>query len=76
MAEGARRHFGVDIALSATGVAGPEGGTEEKPVGTVFVALAREEETVALRLQLPGDRATIRSSTAIAILDLLRRRLG
>lgn len=76
MAEGARRRFGVDYALSATGIAGPDGGTADKPVGTVYVALAGEAETVALRLQLPGDRATIRENTAVSVLDLLRRRLA
>lgn len=76
MAEGARRRFAVDVALSATGIAGPDGGSEEKPVGTVFIALADDKETVCVRLQLPGDRSTIRSNTALALLDLLRRRLG
>jgi nicotinamide-nucleotide amidase len=75
MAEGARRRLGVDYALSATGIAGPEGGTQDKPVGTVFVALADAGETSSLRLSLPGDRATIRKNTAISVLDLLRRRL-
>lgn len=75
MAEGARARFAADLALSATGVAGPDGGTEAKPVGTVFVALAAGEGTEVLRLQLPGDRASIRHNTALSILDLLRRRL-
>lgn len=76
MAEGARSRFAADYALSATGIAGPEGGTLDKPVGTVFVGLASPDGTEVRRLQLPGDRSTIRQNTAVSVLDLLRRRLA
>ncbi len=77
MAEGALERFGADVALSVTGVAGPGGGSEEKPVGTVCFGLAvRGEPTEARRLLLPGDRAAVRDRSTTVALHLLRRRLG
>jgi len=75
MAEGMRKRAETDFALAITGVAGPDGGTEEKPVGTVFIALASEVETEHRKLKLPGDRQLIRWRASQAALDLLRRRL-
>ena len=75
MAEGMRRRAATDFALAITGVAGPGGGTEEKPVGTVFIALADELKTEHRKLNLPGDRQLIRWRASQAALDLLRRRL-
>lgn len=75
MAEAARRVFGADWGLSTTGVAGPTGGTEDKPVGTVWYAVAGPAGTVSRRVQLPGDRAQVRSLTASVVLDRLRREL-
>ncbi len=74
MAEGARARFGADIAVSTTGVAGPDGGTAEKPVGLVWFGLATARTTFATRRDMQGaDRSAIRArSTAIA-LDLVRR---
>ena len=60
MAEGTRVRLGVDIAVSATGLAGPDGGTPECPVGTVYIGVSTARETRALRLTLEGDRASIR----------------
>ena len=75
MAEGCRRAAGTDFALSTTGYAGPDGGEPDKPVGTVFVALASESGTVVKRLNLFGDRDRIRHSAMLNALDLLRRKL-
>ncbi len=76
MAEGALARSGADFALSTTGVAGPGGGTPEKPVGTVFIALAqRNRPTVVERHRFPTDRATFKDLASQAALDLLRRRL-
>jgi nicotinamide-nucleotide amidase len=75
MAEGIRERAGTDFGLSVTGIAGPAGGTEEKPVGLVYIALANEVKTEHRKLQLPGDRNLIRWRASQAALDLLRRRL-
>ncbi|HVF66639.1 MAG TPA: competence/damage-inducible protein A [Pyrinomonadaceae bacterium] len=75
MAEGVKRRAGVDFGLAVTGVAGPGGGTEEKPVGLVYVALSDDAHTEHRRLMLPGDRHLIRHRASQAALDLLRRRL-
>jgi nicotinamide-nucleotide amidase len=73
MAEGARERLGVDVAVSVTGVAGPGGGTEEKPVGLVFLHASGPMGERALRFDFPGDRATIRGRSAVAALHLVRR---
>ncbi len=76
MAEGARNRAGVDYALATTGVAGPGGGTEEKPLGTVFIALAAKgRETQVERFRFATDRETFKGLTARTALDLLRRML-
>jgi competence/damage-inducible protein CinA-like protein len=75
MAEGIRKRSGTDFGLSITGIAGPDGGTEEKPVGLVFIALADDTKTEHRKLKLPGDRHLIRWRASQAALDLLRRRL-
>ena len=76
MALGARRRFGASIGLSVTGIAGPGGGTPEKPVGTVHLALDDEDGTrLHRRLLTPGDRALIRRWTTSSALSLLRHHL-
>lgn len=75
MAEGMRRSAGSDYALSSTGIAGPGGGTAEKPVGLVYVALASKEGTFVKELRLGGNRDRIRRAAALNALDLLRRAL-
>jgi nicotinamide-nucleotide amidase len=72
MAEGAARAFGVDCALAVTGIAGPGGGTPEKPVGTVWIAARHGAETRALQRQFLGERDEIRARSAQAALALLR----
>ncbi len=76
MAEGIRKRAETDFGLSITGIAGPDGGTDEKPVGTVFIALSDEVQTKHRQLHLPGDRHLIRWRASQAALDLLRRRLS
>ncbi len=76
MAEGARAAAGVDHALATTGIAGPGGGSEAKPVGTVFIALATKlGPTVVERHRYQHERETFKNLTAQTALDLLRRRL-
>ena len=61
MAEGTRTRLGVDVAVSATGLAGPDGGTPECPVGTVYLGLSTRDACRAIRLTLSGSRAEIRA---------------
>ncbi|MGH9819466.1 MAG: CinA family protein, partial [Pyrinomonadaceae bacterium] len=75
MAVGMRTRTGTDYALSISGIAGPEGGSEEKPVGTVFVGMADAGGVKTIRLTLPGDRYLIRWRSSQAALDMLRRAL-
>ena len=75
MAEGARNATGADYALSVTGIAGPSGGTPEKPVGTVYLGLAGPFDTMTERNFNPFDRETFKQVTAQQALDLLRRKL-
>jgi nicotinamide-nucleotide amidase len=76
MADGARRQTGADYAVSVTGIAGPSGGTPEKPVGTVFLSLATPSKTLALKVFNPYDRETFKQVTAYQALDLLRRKIA
>lgn len=75
MAAGMRERAQTDYAISVTGIAGPDGGTPEKPVGLIFIGYADEKETKHLKAVLPGDRYLIRWRTSQAALDLLRRKL-
>jgi nicotinamide-nucleotide amidase len=76
MAEGSRRACGANCALSTTGLAGPGGGTDTKPVGTVYIGLAAAgHPTVVRRCFFPLDRVTFKHMSTSAALDLLRRQL-
>jgi nicotinamide-nucleotide amidase len=75
MAQAARERFQSDYSLSTTGIAGPDGGTDAKPVGLVYIGLATPETLRAFKFVLPGDREKIRERTAVMALDLLRRHL-
>ncbi len=76
MAEGARRVFSADVGLSLTGIAGPAGGTPEKPVGLVHFAVATAARTEARHLTYPGERDLVRIRAAYAGLALVRELLG
>ncbi len=72
MAQGARRAAGATYGLAVTGIAGPDGGTPEKPVGTVFIAVATPQETMAKKIFFPGDREKVKVMTSQMALDYLR----
>lgn len=75
MAEGIREHCWATYGIGITGIAGPSGGTEEKPVGLVFIALADGTKTGIVERRFPGDRARIRHFATQQALEMLRRRL-
>jgi nicotinamide-nucleotide amidase len=75
MARGCRKRSGTDFALAVTGIAGPSGGTPERPVGLVFLALASRSQVQCVQKRFFGDRDQIRERAALAALDLLRRDL-
>lgn len=76
MAQGAARAFGTAAAMAITGIAGPDGGSAEKPVGTVWFAALCDGRARAVRRVMPGDRHEIRERAAQAALDLLRKLLA
>lgn len=73
MAEGVRKNSGTDLGLSITGIAGPGGGTPEKPVGLVYAALAHKDGVVCKELKLWGSRNRIRNVTTLHVFDMVRR---
>lgn len=75
MALGARNLLGADIGLSVTGIAGPEGGSPEKPVGLVYLGLSTPEFTMDRELRLSGDRSGIRRETVREALEMLQEYL-
>lgn len=75
MAEGIRKRLKTDIGISVTGIAGPGGGTAEKPVGLVYIGLSSESGTVTKELRLSGNRKKIRTITALNVFDLIRRHI-
>jgi nicotinamide-nucleotide amidase len=75
MAEGARKRAGSTYALATTGIAGPAGGSQAKPVGTVYVALAGKAETKVRKLFFPSDRETFKQLVAQVAFEMLRRKL-
>jgi nicotinamide-nucleotide amidase len=75
MADGVRSATSADIGLSVTGIAGPSGGSQEKPVGTVFIGLSTPDETIDIPCHFSGDRWQVQELTAVKALDLVRRLL-
>jgi nicotinamide-nucleotide amidase len=76
MATGALETSAADLAIAVSGVAGPDGGTGSKPVGTVWIAWGRREKLQTVRLQLPGKRQWFQQMVAAISLDLIRRELS
>ena len=76
MAEGMRLSSGADYALATTGFAGPDGGTPQEPVGSIYLALASPDGITTKHVQLFGDRARVREIAALHAFDLLRRKLA
>ena len=76
MADGARTRLGADVAVSVTGVAGPDGGSEAKPVGLTYVGVADARGTDVRRYLWTGDRTANQHDSALATLELLLERVG
>jgi nicotinamide-nucleotide amidase len=72
MAEGVRARTGADVGVGITGIAGPDGGSDEKPVGTVFIAVASDRTDVR-RFLFPGDRTMVRTFASAAALNMVRQ---
>ncbi len=75
MAEGIRKRLKTDIGISVTGIAGPGGGTAEKPVGLVYIGLSGDSGTIVKELRLSGNRKKVRTITALNVFDLIRRHI-
>jgi len=76
MAEGARRAVGTDYAIAVTGIAGPGGGTPDKPVGTVYIGVASAKETRVFRRFNPGERLAFKELTSQQALEQLDALIG
>jgi nicotinamide-nucleotide amidase len=75
LARGARRVSGADVGVGITGIAGPEGGTPTKPVGTVFIAVSSPKGEVVRSFRFMGNRVAVRERSVQTALDLVRRHL-
>jgi nicotinamide-nucleotide amidase len=75
MARGARERLGVDVAVAVTGIAGPGGGSPEKPVGLVYFHASGPDGELPLTFEVPGEREWIRARASVAALHLVRRLL-
>jgi nicotinamide-nucleotide amidase len=76
LAAGARERLGADIGIGITGIAGPGGGSAEKPVGTVCLCVASAEAAVERTVRLPGSRADVRDRTTTTAMHMLYELLG
>jgi nicotinamide-nucleotide amidase len=76
MASGVQQRLGANVGIGITGVAGPGGGSADKPVGTVWIGVASGNHTSATKVQLVGDRETIRRRSSVTALHLVRKALA
>jgi nicotinamide-nucleotide amidase len=76
MAEGARKLMKTDFAIATSGIAGPDGGTPEKPVGTLWIACAMEGRTIARKVQMANQRDTNIQYGSVVALNLLRKMIN
>lgn len=76
MAEGICRHTGADVGVGITGIAGPGGGTAEKPVGTVYAGICVNGKTEVMHMRLSGSRAEVREQTCAAVMERLIGKLS
>jgi nicotinamide-nucleotide amidase len=76
LAAGARDRLGADVGIGITGIAGPGGGTPEKPVGTVCLCVSTAEDRLEQTVRLPGGRADVRERTTTVVMHMLRRLLS
>jgi nicotinamide-nucleotide amidase len=76
MARGARERFGADIGVGITGIAGPDGGSDDKPVGLVHFCVSDATSQVARRVVIPGNRADVRQRAVTVAMHLVRRLLA
>ncbi len=76
MARGARKRLGADVAVAVTGIAGPDGGTPEKPVGLVYLHVEGPDGGHGREFSFPGDRGSIRARAVVGALHLVRRHLA
>ncbi|MFH1458343.1 MAG: CinA family protein [Candidatus Omnitrophota bacterium] len=72
MAKSVRELAGTDFAIAITGIAGPTGGTPQKPIGTVFIAVSAKNKTICEEFHFTGNRTTIRNKSALKALELLK----
>ena len=75
MVQGINLKFKTDIAIAVSGIAGPDGGSEDKPVGTVWIAVGSPSQITTRRVQLPGNRLQVIQLTSVVALEMLRRYL-
>ena len=71
MANGALRNSAADLSIAVTGVAGPTGGSPDKPVGTVWIAVASEKQLIAKKYLFDGDREAIRTATMVSAIEMM-----
>lgn len=76
LSEGVRKRFKTDIGVSITGIAGPGGGSPEKPVGTVFIGISKSKKAIVKKFLFKGTRRSIRKASADAALKMLLESLG